>query len=459
MKLTVLIKNKLFIICIMLLCGSISVLKAQSTLDSYIDQACTNNIVLMQKNISLEKAQMALKTANSLFLPSLIFQGAYQTGDGGRNIPLPLGDLLNPVYTTLNQITQSDKFPMLENEQINFFPRNFYDAKLRATIPLINADLTYNKKIAQKQYVLKEYEVVIYKRELVRNVKTAYYNYLSALQAVEIYQSAMKLAGEALRVNEKLLENGKGLPAYVLRSKSEIEQVRAQIVTAEQQVKNAKMYFNFLLNREADKEIEADFKIDEELAKVNASLLIEGSANSREEIKLTDQAVAINRDVNKLNKLYAVPKLGAFIDAGSQAEGFKFNQNSRYYMAGLQLEIPIFSGNRNNYKIKESNLDIKNAELNGSLVAQQLNLAVKVAQNNLLSANQNYQSSLKQFEAASAYQRLIDKGYLAGSNSFVETIDARNQFTGSKILTQINKYKVLVALADLERETAAYSIK
>ncbi|WP_410222418.1 TolC family protein [Pedobacter sp.] len=458
MKLTVLIKDVFVTVC-MLLCGSTNILKAQNTLDAYIDQACTNNIVLMQKNISLEKAQMALKTANSFFLPSLNFQGAYQTADGGRNIPLPLGDLLNPVYTTLNQITQSDKFPMLENEQINFFPKNFYDAKLRATIPLINTDLTYNKKIVQKQYTLKEYEVAIYKRELVRNVKTAYYNYLSALQAVEIYQSAMKLTQEALRVNEKLLENGKGLPAYVLRSKSEIENVKAQIVTAEQQVKNAKMYFNFLLNREADKEIEVDFKVDDELHKVNTMLLTVNDASLREEIKLTNQVAAINRDVNKLNKLYAVPKLGAFIDAGSQSEGFKFNQNSRYYMAGLQLEIPIFSGNRNSYKIRESNLDIKNAELNSSLVYQQLNLAVKVAQNNLLSANQNYQSSLKQFESAAAYQRLIDKGYLAGSNSFVETIDARNQFTGSKILTQINKYKVLIALADLERETAAYAIK
>jgi outer membrane protein TolC len=127
-------------------------------------------------------------------------------------------------------------------------------------------------------------------------------------------------------------------------------------------------------------------------------------------------------------------------------------------MLGLQLDIPIFSGNRNRIKIKQSDLDLKNASLNASLTAQQLNLAVKTAQNNLRATYQSYQSSLKQFEAAASYQRLIEKGFKAGVNSFIETIDARNQYTSVKLLVNINRYKVLSALADLERETATYSI-
>ena len=159
-----------------------------------------------------------------------------------------------------------------------------------------------------------------------------------------------------------------------------------------------------------------------------------------------------------MNRQFAVPKLGGFVDLGSQSEGFHFNDNTRYYMIGLQLDIPIFTGNRNNFKIKQSNLDLKNAELNASLVAQQLNLSAKTAQNNLKAVYQTYQSSLKQFEAASSYQRLIEKGYKAGTNSFIETIDARNQYTSAQLLVNINRYKVLSAMADVERETATYSI-
>ncbi|MGJ1320352.1 TolC family protein [Sphingobacterium spiritivorum] len=432
--------------------------QAQEVLDAYVLEAFRNNIVLQQKDVTLEKAQYALKTAKSLFLPTVAFQGAYQTADGGRNIPLPLGDLLNPIYTTLNQLTQSSQFPVMENQSINFLPKNFYDAKIRTTLPIINTDLTYNKRISEQQVVLQQFEVVIYKRDLVKNIKTAYYNYQSALQAVDIYRSGLQLANEGLRVNEKLLEGGKGLPAYVLRSRSEVEQANAQLVAAEQQVLNARMYFNFLLNRNAETNIDADTDNKAGLDKVSTLLADLSQSEKREELKVMDQIVEINRTALKMNKQYAVPKLAAFVDLGSQSEGFKFNNNTRYYMLGLQLDIPIFTAGRNDIKVRQSNLDLRNAELQVDLVSQQLNLATRTAQNNLKAVYQNYQSSLKQFEAASSYQRLIEKGYKAGTNTFIETIDARNQYTSAQLLVNINRYKVLAAMADLERETASYLI-
>lgn len=449
-------KIKMGLVLLALLALSFNV-KAQDLIDGYIKEAFKNNIVLQQKNISLEKAQYALKTAKSLFLPTVAFQGGYQTADGGRNIPLPLGDLLNPIYSTLNQMTATNKFPMLENQSIDFLPKNFYDAKIRTTMPIINADLTYNKRINEQQLVLQETEILIYKRDLVKNIKVAYYNYLNALQSVEIYKSGLQLANEGLRVNTKLLEGGKGLPAYVLRSRSEVENINAQLVSAEQQVVNAQLYFNFLLNRNGDEKIDSG-KGQIDLNTVEGLVVNMPSSNGREELKQLDQVIAINKNVLKMNNRFAVPKLGAFFDLGSQSEGFKFNNNSRYYMLGLQLDIPIFTGNRNTFKIKQTVLDVKNAELNADLVAQQLNLTKRTAQNNLKSAYQNYQSSLKQFEAASSYQRLIDKGYNAGANSFIETIDARNQLTSAQLFTNISRYRLLSALAELERETATYQI-
>lgn len=456
--LTVLILKNKFYFAVLFMVFCFSAANAQDVLKAYVDTAFKNNIVLQQKNVSLEKAQYALKSAKGLFLPNVAFQGAYQTADGGRNIPLPLGDLMNPVYNTLNQITGSTNFPMLENQMINFLPKNFHDAKLRTTVPIINTDIIYNKRIAQQQLVLKEYEVQIYKRDLVKEIKTAYYNYLSALAAVDVYKSGLQLAKEGLRVNEKLLENGKGLPAYVLRSQSEVENANATLLDAEQKVINARLYFNFLLNRDANDAIITDANDKAELAKVEGLLSGLNIASQREELKALGQVEGINKNVQKMNSQFAVPKLGAFLDVGTQSEGFHFNSNTRYYMVGLQLEIPIFSGNRNSNKQKESSLDLKNAELNSNLVAQQLSLSAKVSQNNLRSAYQTYQSSQKQFEAASTYLRLIDRGYLAGANSFVETIDARNQYTSSKILVNINFYKVLTAMANMERETASYVI-
>ena len=164
---------------------------AQSILGSYIDSAFSNNLTLQQKNISLEKSLLALQSARSLYWPSVNFQGGYQTGEGGRSIALPVGDLLNPVYSTLNKLTASNAFPSIQNEETYFLPQNFYDVKVASAIPILNTDIKYNKIIHSRQATMQKTDVVLYKRELVLQVKSAYFNYLSALQAVAIYIQAL----------------------------------------------------------------------------------------------------------------------------------------------------------------------------------------------------------------------------------------------------------------------------
>ncbi|MBP7557096.1 MAG: TolC family protein, partial [Chitinophagaceae bacterium] len=110
-------------------------------LQGYIDSALSNNLVVQQKNVSLEKAQTALSIAKGWYYPTVSFQAGYQTAGGGRSISLPLGDLLNGVYSTLNQLTSSTAFPQLKNQEVNFLPSNFYDVKVRTTVPIINPDI------------------------------------------------------------------------------------------------------------------------------------------------------------------------------------------------------------------------------------------------------------------------------------------------------------------------------
>ena len=149
------------------------IVQAQSSLDKYIESGLKNNLAMQQKNISLEKALNALKTANRLFFPSIDFRGDYQSGDGGRSISIPVGDLLNPVYSTLNQLTMSNTFPQISNVETNFFPQNFYDLKIRTSVPIINTDLIYNRTIQKQQTVMQEYDIEIHKNEL-SNMKNIY---------------------------------------------------------------------------------------------------------------------------------------------------------------------------------------------------------------------------------------------------------------------------------------------
>lgn len=429
-----------------------------SVLQRYIDSAFVTNLVLQQKNISLEKAAYALQTARSWYLPTIAFQAGYQTADGGRDIQLPLGDLLNGVYSTLNQLTQSGNFPQLKNESVNFLPYNFYDAKIRTTVPIINPDIHYNKKIAEGQVNLNGYEIDVYKRELVKNIKQAYFNYLAALHTIDIYKSALVLAEEGKRVNEKLLENGKGLPAYVIRASSEIEQIKSKVVEAEQQASNASNWFNFLLNKPLASVIDTTYDIRGDLAGITVVLNSEQLNTGREELSTLKEVLTLQQTVVQMNKAVYYPRLNGFLDLGSQAQHWKFNNQSRYYMVGVQLDVPIFSGNRNRIKIRQAYLDVKNAALNLEQTKQQLDVNVNNARNNLLSAYTVLLSTEKQLESVQTYQRLIDRGYKEGVNTYIETVDARNQLTQARLAVILQKSRVLSAATILERETASFKI-
>jgi outer membrane protein TolC len=428
-----------------------------TALESYIRIGLENNLILQQKNTTLEQAMLSLKMANGLFAPSLTLLGNYLNGTGGRSISFPVGDLLNPVYSTLNQLTGSNQFPTIPNVNTNFFPQDFYDVRARASMPILNTDLIYNRKIKDRQVLLQELEVQIYSRELIRSIKVAYFNYLSAREGVAIYQSALTRAQEGKRVNESLLANGRGLPAYVLRSQSEIEYIRAQLVEAERQVENSMLYFNFLLNRKADTAIDSNFS--PELNHVTELIEKESSAAKREELLKLKAAQDINKQVINMNELFWAPRISGFIDMGAQAENLKYNSNANYTLVGFQMEIPVFAGFNNRNKLSTSRLELRSTELGIQNANQQMSISSQVSRNALVSSYQKYLSARQQLDAIESYQRLIEKGYKEGINTFIEAVDARNQLTNAELSVRLNLYRVLTAEANLERETASYPLK
>ena len=447
------------LIILLFLVFASNTINAQDQLDKYIAEGISNNIVLQQKKISLEKAMYSLKIATSYFFPAIKLEADYTSGEGGRNIPIPIGDLLNPVYSTLNQLTQSSRFPQLGNETINFFPFHYYDVKLRTTMPILNTDLIINRNIQSDEIHLQKFEVDIYKRELIKDIKTAYYNYLSAIAAEKIFSNSLKVAEEGKRVNESLLKNGTGLPVYILRSESEIAGINSRIVEADNQAQTAKRYFNFILNRDLNDSVNIFYDVKLKISEIDS--LVSGNYNlsGREELKALETGRNMNESALLMNKLFWIPKITAFLDLGSQAQIWNFNKDSRYYLFGLQLSVPIFEAFRNNYKIDEAELNVKNVQLNLDLAKKQIQLSQSIAYGDLIAARQNYYTAIKKYNSASSYERLIEKGYKEGANTFIETVDARSQLTQAALMLNINTSKVLSALADYEREIAANEIK
>ena len=427
---------------------------SQSKLDGYIEVALKNNEVIKQHNFDISKSMWALKEARSQFSPTVSLNANYTVADGGRTIDIPIGDMLNPVYNTLNQITNSNAFPSLQNQSVLINPDNFYDAKIHTTMPLLNFEIIYNKKIKNQQTSLQKIELEIYQRELVKDIKIAYYKYLQSLEGIKIYEDALVLVKENQRVNHSLFKNDKINRTAVLRSDNEVIRIAANLETAKQLSNNARSYFNFLINQKLDTEI----AIDENKESLPNVMVTENTMN-REEISKLNQVSEINENVNKLTKSYWYPKLSGFSDVGFQDFDFEINKDSRYYFAGLGLEWNIFSGNKNKYKLKQVEQDTKKISSQIDNVKQQLLLQFQVSQNNLKSALEQFNADKNQKESSRKYNDDITRLYKEGQAIYIELLDAQNQWVNAQLNANISLYNSWIAFAEMERANATFTFK
>ncbi len=417
-------------------------------LDGYVQEGITNSDALKQHQFLLQRNLYALEEAKGLFKPSVSLNGQYTLAAGGRSISIPVGDLMNPVYATLNELTGTNQFPQIENVNENFNPNNFYDLKLRTTYPVVNPDIRFNKQIKEQEIDLQQTDIDIYKKELARNIRVAYFQYNQAQQAVRIYQNALTLLRESLRVNQKLYENGMANPTVVTRAKNEITKVEAQLVEAQNNAKNAAAYFNFLLNKPFDTPIAEDSAISD----VNYSFpaMFDGTTENRDELRKLLVAQGINQTVLKMNESYKIPKVNAFVDAGSQGFDFEVGNGSLYLLGGVSIDLPIYQGNRNKQKIKMAEMDVAAISAQRDQVADQLALQLTTSLADYQSALQLFQSSRSQVESSQRYLDDMSKRYREGQALYIEYLDARNELTNSELQQSINLANVWVKWADVQ---------
>lgn len=425
-------------------------IQAQQVLDTYIKEGLANNLVLQEKNASLEQSLVALRDAKSYFLPSVDFGASYTLAEGGRTIAFPVGDLLNPVYSTLNKLTASNSFPQIANVSEQLLPDNFYDTRFRTTVPVLNTDLIYQNQIRKEQVNWTNNQVEIYRASLIQDIRVAYFNFCAAHTSIEILTKSLQLVEQNLKDTRSLVENGKRLPAAVLRAESELEQVKSLLTEAKLKTNNAAYYLNFLVNRPLDQEVAFE-QIPLDISRVD-QLLLEDLNAQNPELRAMQSMERIQETVLKSGKNYWIPKLSTYADLGSQGFDWNFDTQSRYLLWGLNFSVPVFQGGRNQNQIQRNMLGLQAVQRQKELVNQKLNLNLQLQRNEVKTLLAALQSAEKKLVSATAYLNLVDKAFKDGSQSLLEYIDARNQYTQAALLKNISSYKLQMSLAQLERQ-------
>ena len=433
-----------------------STINAQEViLNEYIREGIQKNQTLKQQGFQLQKALFALDEAKTLYSPTVNLNTTYSTAAGGRSISFPLGDIVNPIYSTLNQLTKSQSFPAgsIPNVNEQLVPKNYYDVRFKTTMPLVNAEIKYNKAIKQEMIGLQKTEIQVYKRELVKDIKTAYFNYLKASEAVKIYDNALKLLHESERVNQSLINNGSANPTVLVRTKNEITKIESEKLAAQATQQNAQAYFNYLTTRDFSENIEIDSTYSS-----NINWLPTLEQKNREELEKLQRGINLNRQIQGLNTAYKVPKIGIGLDLGSQGSITDIKSENLFVLLGLSMDFPVYSANRNKLKIKQTEMELAALDTQLENVKRQLELQTQTTQNSYNASLNIYQSKQSQIESAQRYYRDIFRRYKEGQANFIELLDAQTQITTAELQKNLAHYDVWLKLVELERAKASFQL-
>lgn len=444
------------IITIVLLFTGVLMQAQNSYLEEYINQGLANNLALQQNRLSLCRAEHALKEAKGMFLPEATLQSRFSMAAGGRVIEFPVGDLLNPVYTTLNQLLEQQGeaagFPTIENEEIKFLRNQEYDAGISVVQPIYSRSLTFNKRIAKEQLSMTETELKLFERDLVFQIKEAYYRYLKTEQLIALVERTKALVYENLRVTTRMFENNMITRDAVLRAKSEVSRVELLESTFLKNRKIAQSYFNFLINRDMDIEIRQD-SAGVSWPEMPESGLTAEALNNREELALLKAQARIYDYMAGLNSSEMMPQVALAIDAGLQGEEFNSFRENDYAVGSVVMSWTLFKGNVNRNKRQQVLIEKQRSQIQYQETTHKI--ALEVRQDFLSIQEQKHNLELaraRNSEAAEGY-RIIQKRYAQREAPLIELLDARNNMVESESELINTEYNLYISIARLEKSS------
>ncbi|NBC67086.1 MAG: TolC family protein [Bacteroidetes bacterium] len=424
------------------------------TLDDYIRTGLENNLQLRQKNLDLQAEISRLKQSRSLFFPNVDLASSYTKASGGRTIDFPVGDLLDPVYQSLNDLTGSNFPTNLENVNEQLIPDNFHDTRLQISQPLFNTDIYYSYKARKSAVSVVEAQRDAYRQELIKEIKLAYYRYAQSEEAMRILESNRRQLEELKRLNRSLVENGKATEDAVYRAQYQLDELDSDLAETRSRTIAARSHFNFLLNRDLQDSIhvaEPSPEVQTTLQTVPRDRAIETALQGREEIVALESEKQATQQLLNLEKASYLPTLYVGASIGYQGEAFRFGGDEDYQLLRVSLSIPIFRGLQRHHKVEEARISLRQSETRLNEVRRQIRLQVIQAHENLRAAREHLTAKESKRRSAQKTFEIIEKKYREGQVLLIDFLDAQTNYLNSRLEVNIAAFRLKQEQAAFER--------
>jgi outer membrane protein len=429
-------------------------------LDDYVREALRSNLSLQSETLEVQRNLALLDAARGRFFPELAFEARYSRAEGGREIDVPLGTLLNPIYDTLNDMLAQQgrpaAFPTVQDQTINFVREREQDTRLTLRQPIYAPAIPAAIRAQRAALEGSEFGRMAFGRRLKRDVTVSYLDWLKATKTIDIVRSSVALLEENLRVNESLFRNGKTTQDQVLRARAELLAVVQQLREAQNGQSQARSYFNFLRNRPLEDAVVAA-TVDREITRAvdDLSTLRAAALANRPELEQLERAERAAESRVQLARADLKPTLSLGVDAGTQGEEYEFGRGRNFGMVSLLLNWQFFDGGANRAEARSARAAARQASVRRDEAALQIQLEVQQALDRLQTTTDSLATAQARVEAASAGFRIAGRKRDEGVINQVEFIDARDSLTSAELNLNVTLFDLLARQAELDYATAA----
>ena len=324
---------------------------------------------------------------------------------------------------------------------------NSFNGGISAAMPLINAQLWTSLKVSVLDIELAVEKARASRIDMVEQVTKAYYGVLLAKESHALYQRVYDNAVENNKVVKKKYDVGSVSEYDLITSNVSVQNALPNVIEAEYSVILTLWQLKALLGIDLEKNIDVVGSLmDYERMMSEGYDITRLNLDNNTTLKQLDIQEEMLEKAVKITKLANVPSLSVnaaflYTALGNDGKFFVKDAWNPYSYAGLQLNIPIFAGNKRRAATREARLNLSNLQLQRENVERQLRVSVIQQLNNM-------QSSVKKYYASAATVGQAQRGY---------DISVKRYEVGRGTLVDVDNSQVALTQAELGRNSAIYN--
>jgi outer membrane protein TolC len=385
------------------------------SLQEAVEKALSNNAGIRIAKLDENIASANYKQTETAYLPQVALSYSAMTTN----------DPLNSFGFKLEQrtITPNDFNPALLN-----YPSGTSDfmTKLEVQQPILNVDMLYMRKGAQKQTEVYQYKTQRTKEYLTFQVQKAYLQLQLACNAVNVLVEALQNVQSVYTFTDNHFKQGLIQKSDLLNAQVQVTTVESNLNKAKSNIRNASDMLSLLMGQPSG----VVYKADATEAKQVADTTLKITA-SRSDFMAMNKAIEASGLVIKSTQMSYLPKLNAFGNYqynDSHLTGFGANS----YLVGIQLSWDIFKGNKRKNTITIQKLE--RDKLSEELAQQkdQSQLELNKAYRDLSDARFEIDQDQAAITQATESLRILKNRYQQGLVNTTDVLMAETQLSQQK---------------------------